>query len=150
MSVARPIAAGLTLAAFASAAAAQTPTPQPTVEPVVTTLTLFAGTLETLWRSKDWGASWERVSGLSPGGGLAKQPPLTEVRTIHPTGSRVYVGEDPERDQRAIAMGRQARPEEQAGAILFLLSDLSSYITGQTILVDGGLNLRWKIGRAHV
>jgi 3-oxoacyl-[acyl-carrier protein] reductase len=57
--------------------------------------------------------------------------------------SRVYVGEDTERDRRAIAMGRQGQPEEQAGAILFLLSDLSSYITGQTILVDGGLNLRW-------
>lgn len=41
-------------------------------------------------------------------------------------------------------MGRRGRPEEQAGAILFLLSDLSSYITGQTILVDGGLNLKWS------
>jgi hypothetical protein len=27
--------------------------------------------------------------------------------------------------------------------MLALLSDLSSYITGQTILVDGGLNLKW-------
>src|SRR5687767_5914343 len=58
--------------------------------------------------------------------------------------SLTFVDDDPERDRRAIAMGRRARPEEQANAILFLLSDLSSYITGQTILVDGGLNLKWN------
>jgi NAD(P)-dependent dehydrogenase (short-subunit alcohol dehydrogenase family) len=57
--------------------------------------------------------------------------------------SSTYVDPDEERDRRAIAMGRRGRPQEQAGAILFLLSDLSSYITGQTILVDGGLNLKW-------
>ncbi|MGV9408623.1 SDR family NAD(P)-dependent oxidoreductase [Nocardia sp. NPDC003693] len=57
--------------------------------------------------------------------------------------SRAYVGEDPDRDRRAIAMGRRGSPEEQAGPILFLLSDLSTYITGQTLLVDGGLNLKW-------
>ena len=57
--------------------------------------------------------------------------------------SRTYVDDDPDRDRAAIAMGRRGTPEEQAGAILFLLSDMSSYITGQTLLVDGGLNLKW-------
>jgi NAD(P)-dependent dehydrogenase (short-subunit alcohol dehydrogenase family) len=58
--------------------------------------------------------------------------------------SRTYTEDDPDRDRQAIAMGRRGRPEEQAGAILFLLSEMSSYITGQTLLVDGGLDLKWS------
>jgi NAD(P)-dependent dehydrogenase (short-subunit alcohol dehydrogenase family) len=71
-----------------------------------------------------------RVNAIAPG--------VTET-----PASGTYVDEDAERDRRAIAMGRRGRPSEQASAILFLLSDLSTYITGQTILVDGGLNLKW-------
>ncbi|MFD4405037.1 SDR family NAD(P)-dependent oxidoreductase [Nocardia sp. NPDC058499] len=71
-----------------------------------------------------------RVNAIAPG--------VTET-----PASGTYVDEDVERDRTAIAMGRRGRPEEQAGAVLFLLSQLSSYITGQTILVDGGLNLKW-------
>ncbi len=58
--------------------------------------------------------------------------------------SRTYTDDDTDRDRTAIAMGRRGTPEEQAGAILFLLSDLSGYVTGQTLLVDGGLNLKWS------
>ena len=37
-----------------------------------------------------------------------------------------------------IAMGRWAEPEELAGAAVYLASDASDYVTGQTIFVDGG------------
>ncbi|MEZ0359436.1 SDR family NAD(P)-dependent oxidoreductase [Mycobacterium sp. SA01] len=76
-----------------------------------------------------------RVNAVAPG--------VTETEA-----SRTYVDPDPERDRAAIAMGRRGQPEEQAGAIVFLLSDLASYITGQTLLVDGGLDLRWSHLRA--
>jgi 3-oxoacyl-[acyl-carrier protein] reductase len=39
----------------------------------------------------------------------------------------------------AIPLGRIAQPEDIAGAVLFLASGLSSFVTGQIILVDGGL-----------
>jgi len=40
-----------------------------------------------------------------------------------------------------IPLGRWGRPEEVAEAITFLLSDSASYITGTTIVVDGGLTV---------
>lgn len=38
-----------------------------------------------------------------------------------------------------IALGRLGRPEEIGSVAVFLASDAASYITGQTIIVDGGL-----------
>jgi NAD(P)-dependent dehydrogenase (short-subunit alcohol dehydrogenase family) len=35
-------------------------------------------------------------------------------------------------------MGRVARPEEIADAVLFLCSDRASFITGHTLVIDGG------------
>jgi 3-oxoacyl-[acyl-carrier protein] reductase/meso-butanediol dehydrogenase/(S,S)-butanediol dehydrogenase/diacetyl reductase len=40
-----------------------------------------------------------------------------------------------------IPLGRQGRAEEQAAAVAFLASDDASYITGQTLNVDGGLRM---------
>ena len=41
--------------------------------------------------------------------------------------------------REAIPLKRGGSPEDVANACLFLASDLSSYITGQVINVDGGM-----------
>ena len=40
-----------------------------------------------------------------------------------------------------IPFGRIGKPEEVANTILFLASDMSSYITGQVIVIDGGMGM---------
>jgi 3-oxoacyl-[acyl-carrier protein] reductase len=51
---------------------------------------------------------------------------------------------NPEIEGRAIPMGRKGEMQEVAGTVLFLLSDLAAYMTGQCLVVDGGVNLRWS------
>jgi 3-oxoacyl-[acyl-carrier protein] reductase len=43
---------------------------------------------------------------------------------------------------KGIPLGRLGRPEEVASVVKFLLSDAANFITGQTIIIDGGLFIR--------
>ncbi|MGD9953796.1 MAG: SDR family oxidoreductase, partial [Burkholderiales bacterium] len=43
--------------------------------------------------------------------------------------------------RRAVPIGRLGKPEDIAGAVLFLASDDAEFITGQTISVSGGLTM---------
>lgn len=71
-----------------------------------------------------------RVNALCPG--PVNTPLLQEL-----------FAKDPERAARRlihIPIGRFAKPEELAAAVAFLASDDSSFITGSTFLVDGGIS----------
>jgi NAD(P)-dependent dehydrogenase (short-subunit alcohol dehydrogenase family) len=51
-----------------------------------------------------------------------------------------------ERIVEATQLGRMGQPEEIADAALFLASDEASYITGQTLIVDGGFTCGHRVG----
>ena len=58
------------------------------------------------------------------------------IRTPRATSS------DDERDRRVLPLGRRGTPRDIAGGVLFLLSDLSEWITGQVLAVDGGVSIK--------
>jgi NAD(P)-dependent dehydrogenase (short-subunit alcohol dehydrogenase family) len=78
-----------------------------------------------------------RVNGISPG---VTDTPWVQQRVSH-ISSATGVTRDQMLTQwvSAIPLRRTAAPAEMAGVVAFLASDDASYLTGQTISVDGGL-----------
>ncbi len=78
----------------------------------------------------DHGVDRIRVNALCPG---VIDTPLTSIagmKQMYPEFTDLFLD--------GIALGRVGQPEEIAGSALYLASDLSSYMTGASLLVDGG------------
>lgn len=60
----------------------------------------------------------------------------------HLKSSLGFSEEEYQKDVQKYLLKRYAEPEEIASAVVFLLSDGASYITGHTLLVDGGRSLK--------
>jgi 3-oxoacyl-[acyl-carrier protein] reductase len=53
-----------------------------------------------------------------------------------------------ERIRSATPLGRWGRPDDIAGAIVFLASDMARFVTGQVLVVDGGQSLHLRVDEA--
>jgi 3-oxoacyl-[acyl-carrier protein] reductase len=79
------------------------------------------------------GSDGIRVNGVAPGFIRTAQS-LSEEHSMGPTKLAAAAS--------SVPLGRIGEPEDVADVITFLASEAARYITGQTILVDGGLTIR--------
>ena len=77
-----------------------------------------------------WASLGIRVNGLAPG---LVDTKLTKVTTDNPDRLAASLARIPD--------GRLGTPDDMAGTAIFLASPLASYVTGHTVIVDGGLSL---------
>ncbi|MGH9531587.1 MAG: SDR family oxidoreductase [Terriglobales bacterium] len=86
--------------------------------------------------ANEFGKDGVTINNVAPGYTMTGR--LEQLAATRALAAGVTVQEITKRWEAEIPLRRIARPEEVADAILWLASERASYITGQTILVDGG------------
>lgn len=77
------------------------------------------------------------VNAVAPGGVMTQG-----VAAMQAQGKPVTVERNPEPPKMEVAMGRMGVPDDIGKTVLFLASEMSSYMTGSQIVVDGGYLLK--------
>lgn len=89
-----------------------------------------------------YSASKAAVIGLSQYLSTYLAPHSIRVNTLTPGGMESGQNDEFRRRYSArVPLGRMGQPEELTGAMVYLASDASSYVTGQNLIVDGGLSV---------
>ena len=76
----------------------------------------------------DYAKSNVRINAVAPG--IVDTPMIQRFSGGTPEGHLAMISQEP--------VGRMGRPEEISAAVLWLCSDASSFVTGHTLVVDGG------------
>ena len=105
----------------------------------VASISGMRGTREEKEPTVAYAASKGAVIALTRDMAVKLAPRGVRVNAISPGGVEDNQPEDfVQRLTNLIPMGRMARQDEYQGAILFLVSDASSYMTGHNLIMDGG------------
>jgi len=78
----------------------------------------------------EWGRSGVRVTAVAPG-------PIEDTEGM----SRLAPGDAADALKKRVPLGRYGKIDEIAAAVLYLVSPAGAYVTGSTLLVDGGTSL---------